>query len=325
MKKLQELVKITCCSVLCLSLQACSHYSSTFRGAPGSVNGPAPTQSILSLKQQQTPRHAPVSLAKAKQFFVDQNYELAFQSLLPLANQGDPDAQYGVGYLYYYGKGIPTDRVSGVKWIQKSAAQGFPNAVKALELLHIDMRQTAHNEDENSLSTNPHSAPTKVTQADPKPVAEPEPLYSAQASETSLQSDYGQTQTYQPSLGHSVAQTRTQSTYQDNAHPVAQTQDTVAQLKDMAVAPSQQTYGPTRPSDTLWSIASKVRPNRSVTVQQMMMAILRRNPDAFASQNVNDLKKDMMLVIPDVSYVKQYDRDKTLAEMRRQENSWQGY
>ena len=41
-------------------------------------------------------------------------------------------------------------------------------------------------------------------------------------------------------------------------------------------------YGPVRRSETLWSIAARLRPDDSVSVQRMMLAILEANPEAFA-------------------------------------------
>ena len=52
-----------------------------------------------------------------------------------------------------------------------------------------------------------------------------------------------------------------------------------------------EVYGPTSSSDTLWGIALKVRPSRSVTVQQAMITIFEANPEAFMRGNINNLKR----------------------------------
>jgi len=57
-------------------------------------------------------------------------------------------------------------------------------------------------------------------------------------------------------------------------------------------------YGPVGTGKTLWSIAEEVRPDESVTVKQMMVALLRANPDAFEGENVNKLKRGSVLRIP---------------------------
>jgi pilus assembly protein FimV len=57
-------------------------------------------------------------------------------------------------------------------------------------------------------------------------------------------------------------------------------------------------YGPVTSGKTLWSIAEEVRPDASVTVKQMMVALLRANPEAFEGDNVNKLKRGSVLRIP---------------------------
>lgn len=61
---------------------------------------------------------------------------------------------------------------------------------------------------------------------------------------------------------------------------------------------AQQSYGPTRANDTMWSIALKTRPDDGITPQQMMLAIQDLNPDAFINDNVNQLKKNQLLQLP---------------------------
>ena len=67
-----------------------------------------------------------------------------------------------------------------------------------------------------------------------------------------------------------------------------------------AAAPSSngQTYGPTGPSDSLWGIASQLRPSSRVNVHQTMLAIQRLNPQAFVNGNINLLKRGQVLRAP---------------------------
>ncbi len=74
------------------------------------------------------------------------------------------------------------------------------------------------------------------------------------------------------------------------------------------------TFGPTGPSDTLWSIASSVRPNADVTTQQVMLAIQDLNPDAFIDNNINRLKRGEVLRVPSLDQIQQ----RTRAEANRQ-------
>ncbi|OGT45519.1 MAG: hypothetical protein A3E83_05595 [Gammaproteobacteria bacterium RIFCSPHIGHO2_12_FULL_41_20] len=62
-------------------------------------------------------------------------YKRAFQTLLPLAAAGKAEAEYAVGYMYYYGYGVAQDTDTGRFWINKAAEQKYPPAIKALQLM----------------------------------------------------------------------------------------------------------------------------------------------------------------------------------------------
>lgn len=81
-------------------------------------------------------------------------------------------------------------------------------------------------------------------------------------------------------------------------------------------------YGPTEASDTLWSIAGRTRPDAGVTVQQMMLALLRANPEAFISGNVNGLRRGQILEIPDREEIDAIAPDQALAEVKSQYALW---
>lgn len=61
---------------------------------------------------------------------------MSFNQVEQAAERGDPDAQYALGYMYYYGQGVPKDDVTAKVWIEKAAAQGQPQAQKALDLIN---------------------------------------------------------------------------------------------------------------------------------------------------------------------------------------------
>jgi uncharacterized protein len=46
----------------------------------------------------------------------------------PLAEQGNPDAQTGLGYLYYHGLGVQQDYAAAAEWFRQAAEQGQPDA-----------------------------------------------------------------------------------------------------------------------------------------------------------------------------------------------------
>lgn len=71
-------------------------------------------------------------LARGKTNFESGLYRDAFHQLLPPATEGNREAQYAVGYMYYYGYGVAQDTETGVFWIQKSADQHYQPALDAL-------------------------------------------------------------------------------------------------------------------------------------------------------------------------------------------------
>lgn len=73
-----------------------------------------------------------------------------------------------------------------------------------------------------------------------------------------------------------------------------------------------------QPDDTLWEIALATRPNRSVSPQQMMIALQDTNPDAFIGGNINRLKTHMILDIPDASVIETINNRSAVAEVVRQ-------
>jgi DamX protein len=63
-------------------------------------------------------------------------YSLSYQQIKMAAESGDPEAQYALGYMLYYGKGgIKRDVSEAKKWIARSAAQKQPQAIRALQLI----------------------------------------------------------------------------------------------------------------------------------------------------------------------------------------------
>jgi len=51
------------------------------------------------------------------------------------AEQGDATAQYNLGVMYFYGRGVPQDNSKAKEWILKAALQGLKPAQEALKLL----------------------------------------------------------------------------------------------------------------------------------------------------------------------------------------------
>ncbi len=69
---------------------------------------------------------------QAIQYYSYQQYTMAFDLFAPLARSGDPNAQYALGYLYYYGLGTVEDPMKAEYWLSQAALQGQPLARQSL-------------------------------------------------------------------------------------------------------------------------------------------------------------------------------------------------
>lgn len=80
-------------------------------------------------------------------------------------------------------------------------------------------------------------------------------------------------------------------------------------------------YGPIQRNETLWGIAQRLRPDESVTINQMMLALYRANPEAFQG-NINRLKAGYVLRIPEYSELSALARRDAFNEVKRQNEEW---
>lgn len=75
-------------------------------------------------------------------------------------------------------------------------------------------------------------------------------------------------------------------------------------------------------NDTLWSIASSMRPDSSIAIEQMMMALLKNNPQAFANNNVNGLKSGFILRVPERDMIEAMAASEAIRQTREQNELW---
>ncbi|HHX8533427.1 TPA: FimV/HubP family polar landmark protein [Vibrio alginolyticus] len=78
-------------------------------------------------------------------------------------------------------------------------------------------------------------------------------------------------------------------------------------------------FGPTGQNETLWSIASELRPSRNVSVQQTLLAIYRINPQAFENQNIHELIPGSRLRVPSLEQVQSATTAQAVAIMKAHE------
>ncbi|HKK16219.1 MAG TPA: FimV/HubP family polar landmark protein, partial [Gammaproteobacteria bacterium] len=126
-----------------------------------------------------------------------------------------------------------------------------------------------------------------------------------------------------PSGGEVQAIEDNKVVYNPEYKPSARTTTAPAPVPARAVDYSGGDYGPVVSGDTLWSIASAMRPDSSVSVQQTMLALLRANPDAFINNNINGLKRGHVLKMPDRTAIQSVSKNDAFAEAKLQNNLWE--
>ncbi|WP_022964210.1 FimV/HubP family polar landmark protein [Halopseudomonas pelagia] len=105
--------------------------------------------------------------------------------------------------------------------------------------------------------------------------------------------------------------------------PQAQAPATVAAAQPIR-QPTQQGSGEWRTSrsDTLWEIALRSRPS-GASVHQTMLAIQELNPNAFIDNNINRLKADQTLTLPDAEQARRLGQAEAVAQVAAQNRAWQ--
>ena len=68
-----------------------------------------------------------------------------------------------------------------------------------------------------------------------------------------------------------------------------------------------------------------MRPDESVSVEQMMLALVRKNPEAFIEENINGVKRGYILRVPDQQEALQVNRQQALAQAREHAALWREY
>ena len=123
---LRIVLKACLINLLLLSLFACT----TFH----------PDKATYSRK----PAYSPATmeyLEQGKRYMQHGYHKKAMHILLPLACDGIPEAQYAVGYMYYYGYGVAQDTDVGYFWIKRAADQGYKSAIKGLVMIERDKEE----------------------------------------------------------------------------------------------------------------------------------------------------------------------------------------
>ena len=65
-----------------------------------------------------------------------EDYQTAFAKWKPLAEKGNSDAQFGLGYMYLQGQGVVLNYKKAMRWFRLAAEQGDPDAQNNLGLMY---------------------------------------------------------------------------------------------------------------------------------------------------------------------------------------------
>jgi pilus assembly protein FimV len=90
------------------------------------------------------------------------------------------------------------------------------------------------------------------------------------------------------------------------------------------IAPPADGYRVQR-GDMLWNLAGDLRPGTDVSIEQMMLALLRANPQAFTDDNINNLMAGYVLRVPDQAEINRLSRADASREVARQNTLWREY
>lgn len=74
--------------------------------------------------------------------------------------------------------------------------------------------------------------------------------------------------------------------------------------------------------DTAWSLAYAMRPDQSISVERMMVALLRENRESFINENINGLKRGHILRVPDYDQITSLSHADAIALVREQAALW---
>lgn len=72
------------------------------------------------------------ALRDARTAWLAGEYSEARPAIESAAKDGQPRAQYALGYMYYHGQGVSEDLDQALAWIRRAAGQGDPLAIEAL-------------------------------------------------------------------------------------------------------------------------------------------------------------------------------------------------
>lgn len=138
------------------------------------------------------------------------------------------------------------------------------------------------------------------------------PMY-AEEEPANVQATQRQTQPQRPA---------SPSTPSTETTPPSRRSSTVSQPTSPRDSYDTDDYGPVGENENLWSIANRLRPDSSVSVQQTMLAIQRLNPEAFIDDNINLLREGQVLRVPNRNEIQTLTGRQAVQEVATQNQAW---
>jgi pilus assembly protein FimV len=89
--------------------------------------------------------------------------------------------------------------------------------------------------------------------------------------------------------------------------------------------PASLQYGPVKTGENLYWIAKTLNTDKSLSAQQVMLALMRANPSAFFGNNVNNLKAGKILKVPEHETIAALPKAQAAKEFSAQYDAWQEY
>jgi len=77
-------------------------------------------------------------LTQANKHYKAGEYEEAFMMYQELSTEGNPEAMYNLGVMYFDGVGVEQDYREGIKYFKKAADEGFVKAQFALGVKYFN-------------------------------------------------------------------------------------------------------------------------------------------------------------------------------------------
>lgn len=213
-------------------------------------------------------------------------YNCSITKIQSAAENGSADAQYALGYMYYYGIGTVRDQQTAELWIERSAAQGQPLAKKAWSLINsgatfTDLHQAAAGNDYKA-PYDSRSAST-IVQQEPADIDNMNKTVPTEPITKHLPAYHMPTQSSQNTPGGLTSGTSSETTTTAASPPIAQEHHTI---RDPRLSPNAKPKVAIVPTinQSLSSVPTIQKSSATVAASQKYTVQL------LASNKLSDLK-----------------------------------